>query len=38
MKFEKVSRYPDAILPIRSTEFAGGYDLFAAEDITIPSY
>lgn len=38
MKFEKVLRYPDAILPIRSTEFAGGYDLFAAEDITIPSY
>ena len=38
MKFERVSAYPDAILPVRSTAEAGGYDLFAAEDTIIPSY
>ncbi len=38
MRFERVSTYPDAILPIRGTENAGGYDLYAAEDVTIPSY
>ena len=38
MKFEKVAAYPDAILPVRSTAEAGGYDLFAAEDTLIPSY
>ena len=38
MKFERVQKYPDAIIPTRATEFAAGYDLYAAEDITIPSY
>lgn len=38
MKFEKVANYPDAIIPTRSTEFAAGYDLYVAEDTTIPSY
>ena len=38
MRFERVTKYPDAIIPVRSTEKAGGYDLFAAEDTIIPSY
>lgn len=38
MKFERVSAYPDAILPTRATEKAAGYDLYAAEDTVIPSY
>lgn len=38
MRFERVQKYPDAIIPTRATEFAAGYDLYAAEDITIPSY
>ena len=38
MKFERVQKYPDAIIPVRSTAEAGGYDLFAAEDTIIPSY
>lgn len=38
MRFERVAAYPDAILPVRSTAQAGGYDLFAAEDTIIPSY
>ena len=38
MRFEKVQAYPDAILPTRGTERAGGYDLYAAEDTVIPGY
>lgn len=38
MRFEKVKKYPDAIIPTRSTEQAAGYDLYAAEDTLIPSY
>lgn len=38
MRFERVQAYRDAILPTRATEKAGGYDLYAAEDTTIPSY
>lgn len=38
MRFERVQKYPDAILPTRATEQAGGYDLYAAEDTVIPGY
>ena len=38
MRFERVQAYPDAIIPTRGTERAGGYDLYAAEDTVIPSY
>lgn len=38
-RFEKVSRFTnvDIPMPIRKTEFSAGYDMVAAEDITIPS-
>ena len=35
MKFERVSKYPDARLPERATKGSAGYDFFVAEDITI---
>lgn len=38
MKFERVSKYPDAILPARKTAKSAGYDFTVAEDIIIPSY
>lgn len=38
MKFERVSKYPDAVLPIRKTAESAGYDFTVAEDIIIPSY
>ncbi len=38
IKFEKVSKYPDAIIPTRSTAGSAGYDFTVAEDIVIPSY
>jgi dUTPase len=38
MKFERVTQYPNAILPTRGTEYAAGYDLYAAEDTVIPGY
>ena len=38
MRFERVSKYPDAIIPTRSTKLAAGYDFYAAEEIIIPSY
>ena len=38
MRFERVQAYPDAIIPTRGTERAGGYDLYAAEDTIIHSY
>ena len=34
--FEKIVE--DAILPTRATKDSAGYDLYAAEDIIIPSY
>ena len=37
MKFERVSKYPDAVLPVRKTAKSAGYDFTVAEDIIIPS-
>ena len=36
--FEKVSEYPDAILPTRGTKDSAGYDFYCAKDIVIPNY
>ena len=38
IKFERVSKYPDAVIPTRSTANSAGYDFTVAEDIIIPSY
>lgn len=38
MKFERVSKYPDAVLPVRKTAKSAGYDFTVAEDIIVPSY
>ena len=38
IKFEKVSKYPDAVIPTRSTANSAGYDFTVAEDIVISSY
>lgn len=35
MKFERVSKYPEAILPERATTGSAGYDFASAEDITV---
>lgn len=35
MKFERVSKYPDAQLPVRATIGSAGYDFFVAEDTVI---
>lgn len=35
MKFERVSKYPEAQLPVRATAKSAGYDFFVAEDVTI---
>ena len=35
MKFERVSKYPEAQLPERATTGSAGYDFFVAEDIRI---
>lgn len=37
-RFERISVCPNAILPIRKTEEAAGYDFFISEDIVIPSH
>ena len=37
MTFERVSKYPDAVLPVRKTAKSAGYDFTVAEDIIIPS-
>lgn len=37
VKFEKVSRIEDVVLPVRATENSAGYDFFAPEDITLPA-
>ena len=38
--FEPVSKYADAgiQLPVRTTQFAAGYDMFAAQDIVIAPF
>ena len=38
MKFERVSKYPDAVLPVRKTAKSAGYDFTVAEDIIVPSH
>lgn len=38
IKFERVSKYPDAVLPKRATSQSAGYDFCVAEDIIIPSH
>ena len=38
IKFERVSKYPDAVIPTRSTMNSAGYDFTVADDIVIPSY
>lgn len=38
IKFEAVSRLPEAALPIRKTTQSAGYDFVVAEDIIIPPY
>lgn len=36
IKFERVSRCPDAVIPTRKTAHSAGYDLTVAEDICVP--
>ena len=38
MKFERVSKYPDAVLPVRKTAKSAGYDFTVAEDVVIPAF
>lgn len=38
IKFERISKYPDAVLPQRATAQSAGYDFCVAEDIVIPSH
>ena len=33
MRFERISKYPDAQLPVRATKKSAGYDFFVAEDV-----
>lgn len=35
IKFERVSRFPNAVLPARKTAHSAGYDLTVAEDICV---
>ncbi len=35
MKFEKVSQYPNAIIPERATEYSAGYDFSAAAEVIV---
>ena len=37
MKFEIISKYPDAKLPERATKGSAGYDFFVAETTVIPA-
>ena len=37
MKFETISKYPDAKLPERATKGSAGYDFFVAETTVIPA-
>ena len=36
-RFERVAKYPDAILPTRATTGSAGYDFYCAEDTVVPS-
>lgn len=36
IKFKRVSRCPDAVIPTRKTAHSAGYDLTVAEDICVP--
>lgn len=38
MKFEPVSKYPNARLPKRATKGSAGYDFFIAEHVTVPAH
>lgn len=38
MRFEKVSNYPDAVIPIRATKGSAGYDFTVAADTFCPQY
>lgn len=36
-KFEKVKRTDDGTIPCRATRYSAGYDLYASEDVIVPS-
>ena len=38
MKFEKVTKYPNAVLPQRATRGSAGYDFECVEDTVIPAH
>ena len=38
MKFERVSKYPNATLPFRATEHSAGYDFCASEGVYVRSH
>lgn len=38
MRFERVSKYPDAVLPTRATKGSAGYDFTVVEDTFCPQY
>lgn len=38
MRFERVSNYPDAVLPTRATKGSAGYDFTVAADTFCPQY
>lgn len=38
MRFEKVSNYPDAVIPARATKGSAGYDFTVAADTYCPQY
>lgn len=38
MKFEQVSKYPDAVIPTRATIGSAGYDFTVAEDTACPAH
>lgn len=35
MKFERISKYPNAVIPYRATEHSAGYDFVAAEGVYV---
>ena len=35
MKFKRVSKYPNAVIPYRATEHSAGYDFVAAEGVYV---
>ena len=38
MRFERVSNYPDAVIPTRATKGSAGYDFTVVEDTFCPQY